>query len=353
MNGKTPAAATAGGNAKGSWALDGAAARRWQADPDVAWVRDQVEGRPPGEIRLACPKCARVKRRARDDALAVKVEAGGDGVYVCFRCGWRGGWRAPASTRWPAARSRGPHPAHDRTIADQRGRDATDGAVRCRLAEALACWRRALPIEHDTIAAAYFRRRGCAAPPPPGDRAPWWPAGDPFAPDGALRWLPDARHPPSGWRGPAIVALVTDVLTGEPMTLARTWLAPDGSGKAPIERPRLLWPGLPKKGGVVRLTPDAEVTQALAVAEGIETALALAHAFPAVWACLDAGNLASFPVLHGIEVLTIAADHDDVGIKAAETCARRWHEAGLEVKIVISGERGTDFADISARVLHK
>jgi putative DNA primase/helicase len=119
-------------------------------------------------------------------------------------------------------------------------------------------------------------------------------------------------------------------------------VAPDGSGKAPVDRPRLYWPGLTKKG-VVRLWPDEEVTLGLCVAEGIETALTAAAGFGLAWACLDAGNLAALPVLPGIESLTIIADHDQAGIKAADECQSRWLEAGVEVRMWMAPAEGDDF----------
>ena len=53
-----------------------------------------------------------------------------------------------------------------------------------------------------------------------------------------------------------------------------------------------------------------------------------------VWACGGAGTLATLPVLGGIEALTIAADRDTPGMRAAEACAERWRPAGREVSIV-------------------
>lgn len=216
-----------------------------------------------------------------------------------------------------------------------------------RLSEALTYWRRAQPVIPQSVAAEYLRRRGCIAPS--RERSPWWPAPDIFA-DSALRWFPREEHP-SGWRGPCLVALVTDTTTGRPLTVHRTWLAPDGSSKAPLDRPRLLWPGLPKRGGVVRLVPDDEITVGLAIAEGIETALAFAQVFPTVWACIDAGNLASFPVLDGVESLTICADHDKSGLLAAENCARRWYAARREVRVFVPQCAGRDFADVTAEIV--
>jgi hypothetical protein len=111
------------------------------------------------------------------------------------------------------------------------------------------------------VAAAYLHGRGCALPHQGGD----------------LRWHPALRHP-CGRSWPALVALVTEARTALPLTLHRTWLAPDGSGKADIDKPRLLWPGLPKAGGVIRLWPDEEVVHGLCVGEGIETCLTAALA---------------------------------------------------------------------------
>jgi hypothetical protein len=151
---------------------------------------------------------------------------------------------------------------------------------------------------------------------------------------------------PSGYVGPALVALVTDAITVEPLTLHRTWVREDGT-KAPINKPRLLWPGLPKAGGVIRLWPDEEVTLGLCVTEGIETALTAAAGFGLAWATIDAGNLETLPVLAGIDALLIVADHDQTGIKAADACARRWAEAGVEVKIWKSPTEGNDLNDFA------
>jgi phage/plasmid primase-like uncharacterized protein len=122
-----------------------------------------------------------------------------------------------------------------------------------------------------------------------------------------------------------------------------TGLRQDDSGRwQRIER-RYLGP---KAGCVVRAWCDESVTTGLGIAEGVETALSLAHAFTPVWACLDAGNLASFPALDGIEVLTIAADHDPAGIAAAEACAERWIRAGREVRVVLASSPKTDMNDV-------
>jgi hypothetical protein len=73
----------------------------------------------------------------------------------------------------------------------------------------------------------------------------------------------------------------------------------------------------------------------LTVCEGVETGIALLMAELApVWALGSAGNLARFPVLGGLECLTIAADADEPGQTAAEATAIRWRNAGREAVIV-------------------
>ena len=62
-----------------------------------------------------------------------------------------------------------------------------------------------------------------------------------------------------------------------------------------------------------------------------------------VWCCGGAGNLAAFPVRGGIEALTIAADADEPGQKAAESVAARWRDAGREA-VIIAPPAG-DWAD--------
>jgi len=177
-----------------------------------------------------------------------------------------------------------------------------------RIATAEHVWNGTVPLA-GTLAERYLSSRGLAY-------------------DGeALRFHPGAR---------AMVALMTDAATGEPCGVHRTFL--DASG-GKIDRKML------GAKGVVRLSADDEVTYGLAIAEGIETALAAP--FRPVWACLDAGNLAKFPVLSGIEALTIFADNDasGTGQKAANACGERWHAAGREVTIRIVDAIGADYAD--------
>jgi hypothetical protein len=100
--------------------------------------------------------------------------------------------------------------------------------------------------------------------------------------------------------------------------------------------------------GVVRLVPDAEVTLGLGLAEGVETGLAVMQGFGwrPVWAAGSAGAIKDFPVLRGIEALTVFADADDggAGMAAARACAARWAAAGRDARIA-AAPRDRDFND--------
>ena len=159
------------------------------------------------------------------------------------------------------------------------------------------------------------------------------------------------RFHPRAWRnrafgppGPAMVALMTDPRSGRPRGVHITYLRADGSGKAKGERPRIVL----GRAGVVRLVPDVQVTLGLGLAEGIETGLAVMQAFRwrPVWAAGSAGRIADFPMLPGIEALTVFADTDDrgAGMDAAQACARRWAAAGRDARI-IAARADTDFND--------
>jgi putative DNA primase/helicase len=88
-------------------------------------------------------------------------------------------------------------------------------------------WRSCRPIEPGTVAAVYLENRRCIIPP--GDLR-WHPA---------LAYVKDRREPVHV--GPALVALVTDVKTAEPISLHRTWIPADGTAKADLDNPRRLF----------------------------------------------------------------------------------------------------------------
>jgi hypothetical protein len=169
-----------------------------------------------------------------------------------------------------------------------------------------------------TLAAIYLRRRGITD----------------------VRDLPALRfHPSCFYRAqedapretwPALLAAVTDaegVITG----VLRTWLARDGSGKAPLATPRRSLGRL--LGSGVRFGQAADV---LAAGEGLETMLSLRVVLPAlpIVAALSATHLAGFVPPSGLRRLYIARDNDRVGRRAAEMLGARAHAGGIEALVL-------------------
>ena len=271
---------------------------------------------PVGNHRLSCPACG---RGPKDKTLGVTVDAAGRGVAHCFRCALTESYRPDDGRRRHVA----PAAPMPRVTTTAKHNTLNDYGR--------AVWREQChPILPGTIAADYLLARHCALPPV----------------EGHLRWHPALRHP-AGYVGPALVGLITDVLTRQFLSLHRTWIQADGR-KADLDPPRLLLGGHRKAGGCIRLWPDDAVTHGLAVAEGIETALSLAHGYAPVWSLIDAGNLAALPVLGGVEVLVIAADNDVAGRAAAELCARRWSDADREV--LVTRQQQNDLNDTLVEV---
>ena len=145
-----------------------------------------------------------------------------------------------------------------------------------------------------------------------------------------------------------MLGLMTDAVTGEPKAIHRTAITAEGQkvGKKMLG---------PCAGCIVRLWPDDTVSTALVLGEGIETTLAAAtrvdyrgtHLIPA-WAACSAGGMAKFPVLSGIECLTLLVDNDKSGAgqRAATECSERWTAADREVIRLIPDIQGQDFNDI-------
>ena len=158
--------------------------------------------------------------------------------------------------------------------------------------------------------------------------------------------LPDAptirfhpHCPRTGGPLPAMVALMTNPATGQPCGVHRTFLQPDGGGKAAVDKPKMML----GSAGVVRLAePFAE---GLGLSEGIETALSAMQkiGWGPVWAAGSRGGIARFPVLQG-HALMIFADGDAPGLAAARVCAKRWATAGHDASIWAAPD-GRDWND--------
>ena len=123
---------------------------------------------------------------------------------------------------------------------------------------------------------------------------------------------------------------MTDPVTAAPTgAISRTYLGPDGRkvGKAKT---------LGAPAGIIRLSLDEDVLGGLHLAEGLETALdVMAKGFRPAWSVGSTPIMAKFPLLAGIEALTLFADHDEngAGLRAASEAASRWLAAGRETHV--------------------
>jgi putative DNA primase/helicase len=187
-------------------------------------------------------------------------------------------------------------------------------------------WEAASPIS-GTIAATYLKSRGCD--PPGAD---------------ALRFDPSCRI--GNEVVPAMIALMRDIRTGEPVGVHRTALSDDGSRKRTMldggQAKRMLGQA---RGAAVMLFPQAAC---MGIAEGIESSISASRIFGVpVWAALSAQGLRAFPVTPGITRLRVFADHDEAGLSAAGECWRRWREAGIECEVRYPPVHASDWNNFS------
>lgn len=279
----------------------------------------QIVFPPPGHSRQDRSACLRFDERA-PNGFIVHSFAGEDPLpirdYVRSRLGIEG--RVLARPADPIVRELKAGPSDEE-----------------RSDRALSIWRRA-EDPRGTPVEAYLVRRGLTLDV----------AGT------ALRWHPAC--PFAGQRVGAMVAIIRDVRTDKPVAIHRTALNADGSKMSVEGKDRLAYG--PIAGGAVKLTPDALVTTAIGVGEGIETTLSLQlvpefGASP-VWALISAGGVGAFPVLPGIECLWIAVDDDPAGHKAARACSDRWRKAGRETFLVRPTVSRADLNDLVGRSSH-
>jgi putative DNA primase/helicase len=261
-------------------------ARSWRGDcPNCGYARTfSVRSARDGAARLFCANgCAWPELRQ-----AVSHIAGGE-------------WTTP------------PRPTEGRQQAEREQRQSN----------ALRLWEGSTPVP-ESIAAAYLKSRGLA------DSAGCT----------ALRFRVDCPHPEAG-KLPAMMALITSA-DGTPVGVHRTFLSPDGSGKAKVEPAKAsigsVW------GGAVRLDPAA---REMAIGEGIETAASAGKltGLP-VWAAVSAGNMAKAMMLPPeVQSVLIAVDREPTGEGAARAAAVRLRAEGRTVRFLMPEAFGMDAND--------
>jgi hypothetical protein len=194
-------------------------------------------------------------------------------------------------------------------------------------------WQQGLPIA-GTPAETYLAGRGLGFDDPLGDILR-------FHPRRARRNAADQLE-----YHPAMLALLHDIVSGQPVGIINIFLRPNGGDRLRDRKAKTVT-GRARAAAVMLSAFDGP-TEGLTICEGIETGIGLLlDGCAPVWACGSSGTLASFPVLGGIECLTIAADGDAAGFKAAQAVARRWREADRDA--VISAPATGDWADVARR----
>jgi putative DNA primase/helicase len=200
--------------------------------------------------------------------------------------------------------------------------------LRRRIASARDVFRRGKPAA-GTPVEIYLRLRNIGGPIP-----------------AALRFL---RHCPhrNGGHFPAMVAPIVNA-AGEQVAIHKTFLRPDGRGKADLPKAEQRESCGPMKGGAVRLTPDRADLELL-VGEGIESTLSAMQLFGLPgWAALCANGVAALELPTGLRCVAIAADNDanGVGQRAALSARDRWTPEGRSARILLPPGPGEDFNDV-------
>lgn len=289
-------------------------------------IVEALGGEWRGRSGLASCPCCQMEGRRDQRALSI-TDSGGRTLVKCHKSG---------CAVWPELQRRGlvegrgegggapPDPAEaERRRREERQKDAQ------RLRTAHELFAAGVSCE-GTPAAAYLEARGLL-----GLRFNRM--------KNTLRFIAETPHSPSGLRLPAMLAQVRGP-NGEALGIHRTYLKPDGSGKAEVAPAKMMLGA--SAGGAVRFGPDAPV---IALAEGLETALSIGRASRlTVWACLSTSGLRGcvLPPLPIAGVVVIAADHDEAGLAAAEATAARLEAEGRATSVIHPQRPGTDWNDL-------
>jgi hypothetical protein len=267
-------------------------------------------------------------RWGRKGALAVDLEKdtyfdheeGEGGGVLDLVCRERGGTRRDAHD-WIRDELR----LVDADESSRQPHVGTDASRKCRFAlKTLAATRDGAGTHAET----YLRGRGFAGPIPP-----------------SLRFHPKLKHTDSGLFFPTMVAGVQEP-DGKVIAVLRTFLLPDGRGKARVNRPKMALGRL--EDGAIRLAP---AEKALGLAEGIETALSAMQLFEIpVWVALSCGRFASVAIPDDVVELQIFADNGAKGLEAADRAARHFASLGKRVFVRRPHPRFGDWNDALRKI---
>lgn len=152
-------------------------------------------------------------------------------------------------------------------------------------------------------------------------------------------------HPHCPWRNedtgtteriPALIAafrsIDNDAITG----IQRVALNPDAS-KRGRRMLGIVW------RAAIKLAP---AKSELAIGEGLETTMAgQMLGFRPAWALGSVGAISFFPVIAGVQRLTILGEAGDASARAMRICGRRWRQANRRVRAAVPS--GSNFSDLN------
>lgn len=271
-----------------------------------------------------CPLCGGTDRFRWDNQ-------DGRGTYICNACGAGDGMKLAmefTGEDFKTVASRIDQMLGNIKFDGTPQRPRMSGEDRRRMLREI--WSNSQPIAKGDLVDGYLASRNLEEPTYPG----------------TLRFAPALRDGEGGVR-PAMIAAVG--IYGAPrfVSIHRTFLKPDGSGKAEMASPRKLTPGELPDGACVSLS---EYTGGvLGIAEGIETAMAasIMYEMP-VWSALNSTLLKKWLPPDGCEEVVIFADNDlnHAGQASAHELAHRLSAKGTTAQVMVPEEPGTDFADV-------
>lgn len=244
-----------------------------------------------------------------------------DSRFHCFGCGASG----DVIDFLSLADNLALHEAAERLTGGQRNswplRKPTDPKPD-RSKEAQSIWNNALPAA-GTLAETYLRARGISIPLPP-----------------AIRFQ---RLPYGGSEAlPCLIAAIQSHC-GEVIGIQRIWLAPDGSAKADLPKPKLSLGTV--RGGAIRLG-ETEAAGVLMVCEGPEDGLSLMQMFAMpVWVSAGARVMPAMQIPPSVKSIIIAADNDAAGIEAAKAAQSSFTSRGITVRTIRPSPPFKDFND--------
>jgi Toprim domain-containing protein len=257
-----------------------------------------------GDVAGAAVLCPGPGHSPRDRSLSVKPSAtapDGFEVYSHASDDWRD-CRDYVRSRLGIERTYSRAPRVPRVQCAPQPADNT--------ARAVALWNSAVE-PRGTRVERYLQRRGLSLPDDVAGRVARYHESCPWGAE----------------RRPAMLTAFRLITTDRLVAVHRTLISDDGQK---IGRKMLG----PVAGAAIKIDDDTDVEQGLTICEGFETGLAGRElGFRPVWALGSAGGIGDFPVLPGIDALTILAETDNTNEKQRRICGNRWAAAGREILI--------------------